>query len=588
MKILILLLFILVGPRLNAQYKFESTAVNFYSSDTTLQRIFDRAEEKAKQNIRNFGQYKVLVEGAGYDCVWLETQPMGGMMYAKRDIEAAINNVMIFMNFQRSDGRFPSVICNTDTILKLYFDQFSGLCFPMPAFELYFWLNRDVKFLQRLYDSLKKFDEYLWKTRDSDNNGCLETWCVFDTGEDNSSRFGKSPLSWPFDVPPKEEMIETHKQFFSLNHADTTMKFPVPIESMDIMSYSYTCRDVLSLSAAILGNRKEVYWRRKAEEIRRKLKSYLWDEKKHACYDRDRNNHKMDILLHNNLRCMYFGSFDQRMADDFIKYHLLNPDEFWTPSPLPSIAANDPMFRNIPGNNWSGQPQGLTFQRSISALENYGHYAEMTMIGETFLRKIGDSLKFVQQFDPFTGIGNNTSDGYGPAILSALEFISRLYGIHIAQDRINWSYLDKPGNCCYVQNWGDHSYKLETKGRKVYCSIDGNEVFSFSKGIRIVSDMQGRIKEVIGINPAKEGKVIEISYEGKTFTMSVTPNSVYTYKGRLIRKKSVKFSDLHKIRDKEAFTGNDVLQSGDAIKNKKSYYYRDSFQSVSLIPENIL
>lgn len=48
--------------------------------------VFDKAEGKAKWNIKNFGKYKVLVEGAGYDCVWLETQSMGGIMYAKRDI----------------------------------------------------------------------------------------------------------------------------------------------------------------------------------------------------------------------------------------------------------------------------------------------------------------------------------------------------------------------------------------------------------------------------------------------------------------------------------------------------------------------
>jgi hypothetical protein len=90
---------------------------------------------------------------------------------------------------------------------------------------------------------------------------------------------------------------------------------------------------------------------------------------------------------------MYFGSFDQAMADEFIEHHLLNPEEFWTPMPLPSIAANDPYFRDIPGNNWSGQPQGLTFQRSISALENYGHFAELTLIGKTLLEVVSDSMK---------------------------------------------------------------------------------------------------------------------------------------------------------------------------------------------------
>lgn len=36
----------------------------------------------------------------------------------------------------------------------------------------------------------------------------------------------------------------------------------------------------------------------------------------------------VSILMHNNLRCIYFNSFDQAMANAFVKHHLLNPDEF--------------------------------------------------------------------------------------------------------------------------------------------------------------------------------------------------------------------------------------------------------------------
>lgn len=70
-------------------------------------------------------------------------------------------------------------------------------------------------------------------------------------------------------------------------------------------------------------------------------------------------------LVHNNLRCMYWGSFSQEMADRFVREHLLNPCGFWTPFPLPSVAADDPLFRNAPENNWSGQSEGLTYQRSL-------------------------------------------------------------------------------------------------------------------------------------------------------------------------------------------------------------------------------
>jgi hypothetical protein len=537
------------------------TTVFFETSNNKLQALYDAAESKALVNINRFEDYSVLVEGGNYRYVWLETQPMGGYMYGKRNLEIARNNIRIFLDFQRKDGRFPGMITNNvnsffpglvvsdTTNLNPVFGWFQGYCMPMPAFELYYWLKKDRDYLQQLYNAFEKFDNYLWKTRDSNKNGCLETWCVFDTGEDHSTRFGESPYSWPFEMPPGKKFIqgmseeEINKSFYEKKTFDFSKDFPVPIESMDIMSYSYTGRDVLSLISKELENGKEEYWRAKANEVRAKLKEYLWDNQRHACFDRDKQGKVMDILVHNNLRCMYYGSFDQEMADRFIRYHLLNPEEFWTPMPLPSIAVNNPYFRNNPKNDWSGQPQSLTFQRSIRALENYGHYAELTMIGKKYLDTVGDSLKFVQQFDPFTGIisTEHQNDGYGPAILATLEFISRLYGIHMSQDKIYWSCLDDSNHFIYSQKWGNKTFRLETNGNQAVCFINDIEVFSFTKGVRIVSDINGNLKGIIGI----ETKDIEaqVKYNGKTSTVSVQPNTEYNFNGKFNLDKSVEFSN---------------------------------------------
>lgn len=541
----------------------QKTEVLFKTSDLNLQKVYDEAERKAKLNIANFGKYRVLIEGGGYKFVWLETQPMGGTMYAKRNLAVARNNIRIFMDFQREDGRFPGMITFNDktpfpgivfndTIPNPIYGWFQGYYFPMPAFELYFWLNKDKVYLHKLYNALEKFDDYLWKNRDSDHDGCLESWCVYDTGEDNSTRYRKSPSSWPFETPPTiqklTEMTEKELKvncypFVHFNKAvfDSLENVVVPMESMDIMSYSYTGRDVLSLISRELRNGKENYWRKKANEVRTKIKDYLWDKARHACFDRDRMNRSMDVLVHNNLRCMYYGSFDQQMADEFIKYHLLNPKEFWTKMPLPSLAVNDRLFRNNAGNDWSGQPEALTYQRSIGALENYGHYAELTMIGAKFLKAISGSLKFTQQFDPFTGniSTGSQNDGYGPGILTSLEFVSRLYGIHITQEKVYWSCLDNNNEFNYSQEWGTKIFKLTTKGNQVHCIINGKEVFSFTKGIRVISDIDGKIVEVVGIET--KDKKSTIAYDGKIFSLSVVPNVVYNYNNKFNKARSIEF-----------------------------------------------
>lgn len=258
------------------------------TSDLNLQKVFDEAEKKAEMNIKDFGKYNVLEEGGGYNNVWLETQPMGGYMYAKRNLKIARNNIQIFMDLQCEDGRLPGVIGNKNNTLIPFYRQLQGFGFQMPAFEIYYLLNKNGGYVSQLYNSLEKYDEYLWKNSDSDNDGCLETWCVYDTGEDNCERYCETPNGWPFNYPPTEEHImkiseeELSRDCGKLKF-DFSRIFPVPIESMDIMSCSYSNRDVLSLISQEIGNGKETYWRDKADEIKEKIKDYLWDVNKHAC-----------------------------------------------------------------------------------------------------------------------------------------------------------------------------------------------------------------------------------------------------------------------------------------------------------------
>lgn len=81
------------------------TSVSFQTSDDLLQKLVDTAEEKSRENLKRFENRLVLIEGGGYEKIWLETQPMGGEMYAKRNLEAGINNQLLFMENQREDGQ---------------------------------------------------------------------------------------------------------------------------------------------------------------------------------------------------------------------------------------------------------------------------------------------------------------------------------------------------------------------------------------------------------------------------------------------------------------------------------------------------
>ena len=291
--------------------------------------------------------------------------------------------------------------------------------------------------------------------------------------------------------------------------------------SMDVMSWSFAARDTLAYISRVLNDGQEEAWRKKAAAVAQALRAGLWDERRGACFDRDKNGNVIDILCHNTLRCMYWGSLSQSMADRFVKEHLLNPREFWTPFPLPSVAVCDPAFRNAPENNWSGQPEGLTYQRAILALENYGYHSVVTRLGEKLIQAIAENgYRFTQQFDPFTGkaslvhavthqpvaegSGEPIQDAYGPTLLSALEYIAHRYGIHPHLGQV-WFSLGSGEDYEYEAVFYDHRYTIRSNGKHAEISVDGRAVGRYPCSQRLIADPQGGILSAVRIEDGNEG-----------------------------------------------------------------------------------
>lgn len=467
------------------------TNVKFDTSYELLKKLTDTAEQRCLDNLKYFGDRLVLIEGGGYEKIWLETQPMSGEMYAKRNLAAGLNNQLLFMENQRSDGRLPGSIAYIDGDIVPQFDKFQGFCFPEHALNMYFLSGKDKTYIEFLYTVLERFDAYLWKVRDSDGDGCLETWCKYDTGEDNAERYGDAPDSWDKEYPPVNSTV-------------------VPIASMDIMSFSYSCRDTLSRISQILGNKSaKEKWEGLALKVKQKIRDILWDEEKGACYDRDKYHNQMPVLIHNNLRVMYWKSLYPDMAERFVREHLLNPNEFWTTMPLPSVAVNDSLFRNISTNNWSGQCEALTYQRAIIALSNYGYDYLIPILGKKFFTAIGNECAFVQQFDPFTGKPSisDISDSYGPALVSVMEYAAKMYGVSIECEELHWGTVGGYESS-YEQIWGEHSFKIINNKSSVKGYIDGKPVFESGTDLKVVTDLSGKVLKVIPY--ALDGKIHDI------------------------------------------------------------------------------
>ena len=531
-------------------YNLSKTGVKFSTSDSDLEFVFDKCEELCAKNIYEISGMRVMQEGAKYCGVWLETQPMAGEMYAKRDMEVALNNCLVFMLHQRRDGRMSGAISfhpQNNGFVATY-SHFQGDFFTPAAYKMAYYINRDKVYLQNLYEAIKSFDEYMWRYRDSDGDGCLETWCIYDTGDDNSTRFLAGDAlghngAWCGEKPPSD-------------------RGNMPYESAEMMAYSYSHRATLAKISDMLGNDEGDYWRKEAEKVKQKIEEYLWREDKKAVYDRDCNNEFLDTLCMFNIKCMYHGAFSQRMADEFIKCHLLNREEFFTPLPLPAIAANDPAFyvnnelNNLSpemlkkanekmcpdalDNSWSGAVQGLSVQRSLDALINYGHHAESALIGELWLDNLCREKYFTQQYNPMTGEHAKADDGYGPTMLAALQYIAYLYGVDFSCDTLVWSAVDNDKDTSYTQTLFGAEYTLERKNKKATAYKNGKMLFAVSQGVRVITDLEGNLVSLVGLS--KREVALELEYAGVRHTLTVKPNEHYSFDGKtLVLDRSVPF-----------------------------------------------
>jgi hypothetical protein len=216
-------------------------------------------------------------------------------------------------------------------------------------------------------------------------------------------------------------------------------------------------------------------WAAKAAAVASNLKAQLWSEPLGAMFARDAADETITTMVHDSLRVMWSGAFDQAMADAFVTAHIMNRSEFWTPTPLPSISVADPRYNVIKNaNTWSGRPMGLTFQRSIreptgcaqqtktqkrspaptdnhappdtvccsGALERYAHHAESVMVGLALSHAIlgfdgcatnRSHCHFTLEIDAFTSTPLwapwSPHDGYGPMIMAVLEHTALRLGV---------------------------------------------------------------------------------------------------------------------------------------------------------------
>jgi hypothetical protein len=348
----------------------------------------------------------VLVEGGMYPGIWLECGPQEGLVYGRFVPQIAKANHEIFFHHQREDGYLPFFIkadhFGTDSI---------QMAVPIAATALETAnLTKDEAFLAQAYDSCAKWDQWLSRNRNTRGTGLCELFCAWDSGHDNSPRHKNHPAMCP-----------------NNNAATYTKAGKLPYLAPDLSATVYGGRCALAAMAMHLGKFDEAQiWREKGETLRQLIIKHCYDPQDEFFYDVDADGDFVKIRGDIITRVLGEHVVDLPMFERIYARHIKNPESFWTPYPLPSIAVNDPAFvRELPVNSWGGASQALTALRAPRWFEHYGKHADLKYMMQRWVEAILAAPTFMQQMNPWTG-EFSTSQGYSPAMCVFIDFVDRM------------------------------------------------------------------------------------------------------------------------------------------------------------------
>ena len=397
----------------------------------SLEQIRDKKEAALKRiadfHLRPIANIpgNVFLISTAYPGVWME-HAFDGLCYANLNpgdplaAQVAKNQMLLFIRNRLPDGHLPYNVLDEGLMrqkkgytIPIGYGQiqecvsFARLCFET-------WqICGEKDFLEEAYEACEGWDRWLCENRMTLKQGLIETFCVFDTGHDNSARFAGIENGCPDREGKKPS-----------NHTD------LPILSPDMNAVFFADRMALSDMARELGKENECrVWRRKADQVRQKMFERLYDEKEAFFFDADRQLRKRPLKTISITNVFGERVLTQAEFDTIYERHMKNPDEFGAAYPFPSLSLDQ--SRGMPHaekNCWGYFSQALTALRAQRWMDFYGRSSDYDRLLEKWVDRYAqqEEALFTQEMDPYTGVLTDCSRWYSSAMLLYLYGVKRL------------------------------------------------------------------------------------------------------------------------------------------------------------------
>jgi len=269
----------------------------------------------------------------------------------------------------------------------------------------------DEKFLESIYETLRRHYLYLLTERDPDKNGLIGIINPDESGEDNSPRFDTAQ-----GLPPShsdDENLDRRIDRIKENQrcrfdAATCMRGYFWIEDVPFNAILIKALGSLARIADVIGRKNDAkIFRAYAEATAEAVRTLLCKDGLCRSLDGIQSKH-ISVKTWALFAPLYAHILTKEEADALITNHLLNESEFWTPYPVPSTAADEESFHPQKGF-WRGPVWMAPNWFIYKGLMNYGYddiAKEIRQKSIALLTKSG----FREQYNPLTGEGVGARD----------------------------------------------------------------------------------------------------------------------------------------------------------------------------------
>jgi len=382
--------------------------------------------------------------------------------------------------------------------------------------------ERALDFLKSVYQNLKRFNSFWYNKRDKDRDGLCEYTSR------NLYGFNYSYESGVDDSPYWDEA-----------GGET-------VEDLALNIFLVLDKRYLSRMGKLIGEDYETI-DRESRKIEEKIVNEFYDPESGLFFPRRRDSHKLiKIKTFECLLPLLLNNLSDEQKENLI-FHLLNPDEFWTPHPVPTVARDDPAYGSRWGRVCWRKPVWMCVNWWLArGLVRHGYYREAEALIDKTVELVLNSAReeygrerFAENYDPETG--KKSKDGYAyhfgwnglvtdmiTSLLGGINFLDTRDYLTICPVSSHEMTVEKMGVFCHTKR-GDYTFgfdkkRVATLGKGIRCDVlrDGFLLTAKDRGLSVTfyGDYLGR--EIRVLSDGKEiGRGKKVSWIQESFPLRV-------------------------------------------------------------------